>query len=127
MLFCKLIRDGILKHFAPRKTTDLRYVLELRCFKGLLSDEDLRECYFERMWGYRADDFVPGNWREMSVEEMQDAIFEGIRWRILALKYPERYIRSLRTRDDILRKFGSLRYVPVEVWGQLRPHGKRSC
>ena len=41
VLFCKLIRDGILRHFDPRKLSDLRYVLELRCYKGLLSDEDL--------------------------------------------------------------------------------------
>ena len=43
VLFCELIRDGTLKHFSPNKLTDLRYVLELRCFKGLLSDEDLKE------------------------------------------------------------------------------------
>ena len=46
VLFCKLIRDGILKHFNPRKLSDLRYVLELRCFKGLLSDEDLKDMIF---------------------------------------------------------------------------------
>ena len=39
---CELIRDGILKHFNPWKLSDLQYVLELRCFKGLVSDEDLK-------------------------------------------------------------------------------------
>jgi len=117
VLFCELIRDGILRHFDPNKLTDLRYVLELRCFKGLLSDEDLRECYFEGAWGYRARDFLPGNWREMSVEEIQDVFLESLR------RYPslervlgsESYVRSLRTRDDLLRKYGWLRFVPGEV------------
>ena len=118
VLFCKLIRDGILRHFDPLKLTDLRYVLELRCFKGLLSDEDLRECYFEGAWGYRGDDFLLDNWREMSVKEMQDAIRGGVRL------YPslrrvfgtESHVRSLRTRDDILRKYGLLRFVPWHAW-----------
>ena len=117
VLFCKLTRDGILRHFNPNKLTDLRYVLELRCFKGLLSDEDLRECYFKRVWGYRSRDFLPGNWREMSVKEMQDAICRSVRL------YPslrrvfgtESYVRSLRTRDDIFWKYGLLRFVPWNV------------
>ena len=118
VLFCKLIRDGILKHFDPRKLSDLRCVLELRCFKGLLSDDDLRECYFERMWGYRAGAFRLDNWREMSVEEMQDAICESVRlypWleRVLG---SESDVRSLRTKDELLRKYGWLRFVPWEVW-----------
>ena len=54
VLLCELIRDGILKHFNPCKLSDLQYVLELRCFKGLVSDEDLKEMYFKRAWG------VPG-------------------------------------------------------------------
>ena len=44
VLFCKLIRDNILSHFNPARESDLEYVLELRCFKGLLSDVDIKEC-----------------------------------------------------------------------------------
>ena len=54
----------------------------------------------------------------MSVEEMQDAICRSV------LYYPpldrvlgtESSVRSLRSRDDILRKYGLLRFVPGEVW-----------
>ena len=118
VLFCKLIRDGILKHFNPFELRDLRYVLELRCFKGLLSDEDLRECYFEGAWGYRSRHFLLDNWREMSVEEMQDAICQSVRYGppFRSVFGTESYVRSLRTRDDILRKYGLLRFVPWEVW-----------
>ena len=117
VLFCKLIRDGILKHFDPRKLTDLRYVLELRCFKGLLSDEDLKEAYFEQTWGYRAGDFYLDNWREMSVEELQDAICKSVlpHHRLERVVGTESDVRSLRTRDDLLRKYGWLRFVPSRV------------
>ena len=71
VLFCELIRDGILKHFNPWKLSDLQYVLELRCFKGLVSDEDLKEMYFKRAWGAREWEFELANWRELSVGEMQ--------------------------------------------------------
>ena len=117
VLFCKLIRDGILKHFNPLELRDLQYVLELRCFKGLLSDEDLRECYFEGAWWYRSRDFWLANWREMSVEEVQDAICRRVRlfFGFQRVVGSESYVRSLRTRDDILRKYGLLRFVPLEV------------
>ena len=34
VLLCKLIRDGILKHFNPCKLSDLQYVLELALLQG---------------------------------------------------------------------------------------------
>ena len=34
VLFCELIRDGILKHFNPWKLSDLQYVLELALLQG---------------------------------------------------------------------------------------------
>jgi len=42
-------------------------VLGLREFYKLLPDVDLKECYFEGAWGFRKDEFVLANWREMSV------------------------------------------------------------
>ena len=53
----------------------------------------------------------------MSIEEMQDAICESVRYypsleRVVAT---ESYVRSLRTRDDLLRNYGLLRFVPGEV------------
>jgi hypothetical protein len=53
VIFCKLIRDGALRHLNPWKLSDLQCVLEMRCFEGLLSDEDLKEVYFQRMWGFK--------------------------------------------------------------------------
>ena len=61
VLLCELIRDGILKHFNPCKLSDLQYVLELRCFKGLVSDEDLKEMYFKRAWGVPGVDVSAGH------------------------------------------------------------------
>ena len=58
VIFCKLIRDGALRHLNPWKLSDLQRVLEMRCFEGLLSDEDLKEVYFQRMWGFKERDFV---------------------------------------------------------------------
>ena len=73
VLLCELIRDGILKHFNPWKLSDLQYVLELRCFKGLVSDEDLKEMYFKRAWGVREWEFPNWpTWRELSAGVMQN-------------------------------------------------------
>jgi hypothetical protein len=72
VIFCKLIRDGALRHLNPWKLSDLQCVLEMRCFEGLLSDEDLKEVYFQRMWGFKEEDFVLAGWREMSVEDMKE-------------------------------------------------------
>jgi hypothetical protein len=74
VIFCKLIRDGILRHLNPWKLSDLQCVLEMRCFKGLLSDEDLKEVYFQRMWGFKEREFVLAGWQELSVEDIKDEI-----------------------------------------------------
>ena len=63
----RLIRDGILQHLNPYKLSDLQTVLRLREFYGLLPDIDLKECYFEKAWGFRKDEFELADWREMSV------------------------------------------------------------
>lgn len=65
VLFCKLIRDGILQHFNPWKLSDLQCVLEMRSYKGLLSDTDLKEVYVEGMWGFHNEkDFGQVEWWE---------------------------------------------------------------
>ena len=68
VIFCKLIRDGALRHLNPWKLSDLQCVLEMRCFEGLLSNEDLKEVYFQRMWGFQEREFVLAGWKEMSVD-----------------------------------------------------------
>jgi hypothetical protein len=82
VIFCKLIRDGVLRHLNPWKLSDLQCVLEMRCFEGLLSDEDLKEVYFQRMWGFKEEDFVLAGWREMSVEDVKDKILSALEDRL---------------------------------------------
>ena len=73
-----LIRDLSLQDLNPFKLSELRTVLGLREFHGLLPDVDLKECYFEGAWGFRKDEFVLANWREMSVREMKKAVREAL-------------------------------------------------
>ena len=116
VLFCELIRDGILKHFNPWKLSDLQYVLELRCFKGLVSDEDLKVMYFKRAWGVRGGEFRLARWRELSVRQMQRRVREA-----LPQGFPRppgmAEVSSLDTKGSIMREYGALAYVPREVYG----------
>jgi hypothetical protein len=116
VIFCKLIRDGVLRHLNPWKLSDLQRVLEMRCFGGLLSDEDLKEVYFQRMWGFKEREFVLAGWREMSVEEMKDEIRSSLEYRVLKLTPGmEEHLMSLGTREEIMREYGMLAYVPREI------------
>jgi hypothetical protein len=117
VIFCKLIRDGVLRHLNPWKLGDLQRVLEMRCFEGLLSDKDLKEVYFQRMWGFKGKwDFRLAGWREMSVEDMKDEIRSSWNWRVLELTPGmEEHLMSLGTREEIMREYGMLAYVPREI------------
>ena len=53
-----LIRDLSIQGLNPYKLSDLQSVLRLREFYGLLPDIDLKECYFEKAWGFRKDEFA---------------------------------------------------------------------
>ena len=113
-----LIRDLSIRGLNPYKLSELRSVLGLREFYKLLPDVDLKECYFEGAWGFRKDEFWLANWREMSVEEMKGKV----RW-----AHPEIYGRrvyppgkvdvdTLETREEIVRAFWELAYVPAAVY-----------
>ncbi len=142
VIFCKLIRDGALRHLNPWKLSDLQCVLEMRCFKGLLSDEDLKEVYFQRMWGFKERDFVLAGWREMSVEKMKDEIWSKLRnvrgcipgmyshlmaevlkreiqWALddRPKRTPgmEEHLMALGTKEEIMREYGMLAYVPGKI------------
>jgi hypothetical protein len=111
-----LTRDCILQHLNPRKLSDLQTVLRLREFYGPLPDVDLKECYFERAWGFRKGEFWLAGWREMSVEELKRKVrrahplIDGGRRRF----YPPCKVDAdtLKTKDDIVRAFFELTYVP---------------
>jgi hypothetical protein len=118
---CPLIRDNILQHFNPYKLSDLQTVLNLREFFKLLPDVDLKECYFEKAWGFRKDDFWLANWREMSVEEMQDAVIgahPSYDDRSGQYAYPsfKADVLTLHTKEEILREYWELTYVPWSVY-----------
>mmetsp|Transcript_12315 Transcript_12315/g.35075 ORF Transcript_12315/g.35075 Transcript_12315/m.35075 type:complete len:176 (+) Transcript_12315:644-1171(+) len=110
VIFCKLIRDGILRHLNPWKLSDLQRVLEMRCFEGLLSDEDLKEVYFQRMWGFQEKDFWLAGWREMSVEDMKRSIRLAI-----TVMSSSMQLMALGTKEEIMREYGMLAYVPREI------------
>jgi hypothetical protein len=115
VIFCKLIRDGVLRHLNPWKLSDLQRVLEMRCFEGLLSDEDLKEVYFQRMWGYKERDFVLAGWRNMSVEKMKERIRWSLRDVLECTPGMRDHLMALRTKEEIMREYGMLAYVPREI------------
>jgi ankyrin repeat protein len=115
VIFCKLIRDGALRHLNPWKLSDLQRVLEMRCFEGLLSDEDLKEVYFQRMWGFKEEEFVLAGWREMSVEDMKKRIGRALQYRLKRTPGMQDQLMALGTREEIMREYGALAYVPGRI------------
>ena len=86
VIFNPLIRDNILQHFHPYKLSDLQTLLSLRRFHGLLPDVDLKECYFEKAWGFRKSEFVLAHewWEDSirpdySVDDMKTVGIRGTR------------------------------------------------
>ncbi len=125
------ILHEILPRFNPHKLRDLQHVLTLREVYvdtdggrvRLISDDDLKECYFEKAWGFRKDEwgrdeFVLANWREMSVEEMKEKV-RGAQPLFYHYVYPPGKVNvyTLETKDEIVRMFWELTYVPREVYG----------
>ena len=122
VIFCKLIRDGVLRHLNPWKLSDLQRVLEMRCFEGLLSEEDLKELYFQRMWGFRGKWAVSGSgpfpwagWRKMSVEDLKETIRWALRDVLECTPGMRDHLMAIGTREEILREYGALAYVPREI------------
>ena len=97
----------------PWKLSDLQCVLEMRCFEGLLSDEDLKEVYFQRMWGFHEWAFVLAGW--MSVEDMKDEILSALEDRMELIPGMEEKLMALGTEEEIMREYGMLAYVPREI------------
>ena len=113
-----LIRDQTLQGLNPYKLSDLQSVLGLREFYKLLPDVDLKECYFEGAWGFRKEAFVLANWREMSVGGMKQWVRRAHPDFDDGRVYPPGKVDvdTLNTKEEILRAFWELTYVPVEVY-----------
>ena len=85
----------------------------------MISDVDLKECYFMRAWGYRDEEFVLANWQKMSIEEMRDAVRSAHKLHDdTTITYPPSKVDvdSLRTKQAILDAYRELTYVPVLVY-----------
>ena len=122
-IFCKLIRDKLLAHLNPWKLHDLQCVLEMRCYGGLLSDVDLKEVYFQRLWGFQEEDFVLQEWLYMSVEEMRHVIMEAMPFFRAHTNVKGYHVfplgtspLSMQTKAELYRDFGALSYVPVKLY-----------
>ena len=120
------ILHEILPRFNPYKLRDLQHVLTLREVYvdtdggrvRLISDDDLKECYFEKAWGFRKDEwgrdkFVLANWREISVGEMKRKVRDA-----QPLFYPPGKVDvdTLETKEEIVRAFWELKYLPADVY-----------
>lgn len=88
----------------------------------MISDVDLKECYFMRAWGFRDEEFVLANWQKMSIEEMRDAVrrlhkfcLEEENWSPVYPRYKVD-VDSLRTKEAILDAYRELTYVPGAVY-----------
>jgi hypothetical protein len=119
VLHCKLVRDRILGHLNPWKLSDLRCVLELRCFKGILSDEDLRHC-FRRVWSIAPATFLLEDWSTMTADEVRGAVTAAVtRQRSVGLPHTvigEPIGFETMTKGELRRHYGALRYVPTPVF-----------
>jgi hypothetical protein len=114
----RLIRDLSIQELNPFKLSELQSVLGLREFYNLLPDVDLKECYFEGAWGFQKKEFALVNWREMSVEAMKEKV-RGAHPEIGVRRvYPPDKVdvNTLDTKEDIVRAFWELTYVPRRVY-----------
>jgi len=113
-----LIRDLSIRGLNPYKLSDLQHILNLREFYRLLPDVDLKECYFEGACGFRKDEFLLADWREMSVEAMKRKVREAHPWLGGRRVYPPGKVDvdTLETKEEIVRAFWALTYVPAEVY-----------
>ena len=80
-----------------------------------MSDEDLKEMYFKRAWGVREGEFELANWRELSVEEIQERVQDALP-RGVPLPPGMADVSSLDTKESIMREYGALAYVPGDVY-----------
>jgi len=113
-----LIRDLSIRGLNPYKLSDLQHILNLRGFYKLLPDVDLKECYFEGACGFRKDEFWLAEWQEMSVEAMKRKVREAHPWLRGRRVYPPGKVDvdTLETKEEIVRAFWALTYVPAEVY-----------
>lgn len=120
VLYNKLIRDELLSRLNPWKLRDLQIILELRCFKGLLSDVDIREVLFKKMWGFEDDDFCLSGWRDMQIESVREKV-KGAHKVLgedtfpVGLRHPDK----LQTKMAIMKEYGHLEWCPCCLYEDI--------
>jgi hypothetical protein len=118
---CKLIWFKILEvgNFNPYNLKDLQEVLKLRSLaKGIVSDLDLREMYFMRIWGFPKKSFVLDGWEDMTLDAMREAVRGALPARLGGCLYPKHVtpVDKLKSKRDILDQYRCLLYVPRGVY-----------
>jgi hypothetical protein len=100
----------------PFKLRDLQCVLEMRCFSGLLSDEDLIECYFKRAWGFSDSEFVLVNWREMSAPDLRNEVQQAYASVADPIGGNSLSVVESDSVEEVVKKHRHLIYIPREVF-----------
>ena len=127
----------ILPHFNPLKLSDLREVLSLREVfvdtdrgkKRLITDDDLKDCYFRGACGYRMFEIpLKSSPYIVSVQTMKKKVrraqlrversFPPLLGDFRGRVYPpcKVDVDTLETEDDILRAYPELTYTPGKVY-----------
>lgn len=120
VIFNKLLRDQSLSHFNPRKLSDVQHVIELRCYGGLLSDIDLKECWFQRLHGFEEKDFVLANWRQLTLGEIKQRVIDVAHTHLQPNPAARKRLDAMRSKKAIMREYGMLAIVPWQVYRQTR-------
>lgn len=119
----KLQRDLILSYLNPASLLECQTILALfSSCKNVLSEEDLVEVVWKKQNKFREQDFVLRNAEKMTVEDMQVRI---------AMAQPSIYedeplwgvqtpVWELTTKEEILKEYRALMYVPVDVYQVIR-------
>ena len=109
VIFEKLQRESIIKNFNPFRLNDLQILLEMRCFKGLLTDDDIKDV-FRRVWGFGDWDFLLQWWR-LSGNELDEKL-DSLPPPIVDIITDNR--KSMAQKRKQLR---FLQYIPMDVAG----------
>ena len=120
VIFNKLLRDQSLSHFNPRKLSDVQHVMEMRCYGGLLSDIDLKECWFQRLHGFEEKDFVLANWRQLTLGEIKQRVIDVAHTHLQPNPDARKRLNAMRSKKAIMREYGMLAIVPWQVYRQTR-------
>lgn len=121
----EIVLFEILKHFNPFNSIDHGHISEIREIEDeqgerLISDIDIREVYYKNLCDFRHDEFPLAGWRDMTLEEMKEAVLEAhpFVWKGYSFYHEigTEMIKELKTKEDVLNEFSELVYTPGDVY-----------